>query len=847
MKNCILFLWCLSQFLLVKGQYAYTTAGAVYFQNFDGLPNSGVASAFPLTGAGPFNLSASPISGTNLTGWQFYKIGGSGSNAVFSTGTGSNNNGDIYSFGSSGSTNRALGSLPTSGATYAIGFLITNNTGTTLNAFTVSFTAEQWRNGGSNISNIWTFKYKIGSSFSTINQASLSTNANLNFSSVISSASIAVLDGTVSANQSLRSYTITGITWNNGDQLLLRWDDAAHSNSDAMAIDNFSFAGYTSTSNIYTWSGGASGSYTTAANWTPNRISPSINDILVFNASGSVSVDNVASETINDIIVSNTAAVNLHNSAAASILTVSDHLNIGAGASLSLGTNSNVKIASTAAANVNGTLNTNNAVTLQSDNIGSASIDISAGIISGNVIVERYIPAQRAYRLLSHPFSNNIPLSSLLSSIDITGPAGNGFTNAAGTNPSAYSYITTSDSWQPFSNASNTWNAGQGLLVFIRGKTNEGLSGSNAAADNYNSGGPSNVTLSLVGAINTGNLTYTTGSGNTWNLVGNPYSSSIDITQINNLITTAGGSNAYIYLWDPNAQQTFKAVKSGAYIAKQLSSSIILPSGSAFFVKNTTGVSKTLTFTENCKANNSSALALFGMNDQQTRITLRVTKDNIPWDEVSLQFNENNSSAANDAGDLDKFSNSNLDLYSISSDQKFLAVDVRSIHSNKNDTILLGIQSMVKSSFLMEGNVVKFPSHSTAYLHDKFLNRHVKIDNDLKYAFEINQDPSSQGNNRFELILQKETIQFKDKDAFVKNIMIIPNPVRDVIEIRFSKPLNAPANIRFINSVGQVVKSIQEQTEQNALIIPVNDLVKGIYFIEINDALSKYVQKIIKE
>ena len=847
MKNCLLFLLCLSQFLPVKGQYAYTTAGSVYFQNFDGLPNSGAASAFPLTGAGPFNLNASPISGTNLTGWQFYKTGGSGSNAVFATGTGSNNNGDIYSFGSSGSSNRALGSLPSSGATYAMGFLISNNTGTTLHACTISFTAEQWRNGGSNSANTWTFKYKIGSSISSINQASLITNVNLNFSSVISSASITVLDGTVSSNQSEISYTITGITWNNGDQLLLRWDDAAHSNSDAMAIDNFSFSAYTSVSNIYTWSGGASGSYTTASNWTPNRISSSSNDILVFNAPGSMSIDNVSSETIKDIIVSNTAAITLHNAANTCILTVSDHLNIGAGASLLLGTNCSVHMASMAVASVSGTLNTNNAVTLRSDNNGSASIDISTGTISGNAIVERFIPAQRAYRLLSHPFNNNIPLNSLLSSIDITGPAGYGFTNGAGTNPSAYSYLAATDSWHAFTNATNTWNTGQGLLVFIRGKTNEGLSGSNAGADSYSSGGPSNVTVSLAGAINTGNVTYTTGSGNTWNLVGNPYSSSIDITQISNLITTAGGSNAYIYLWDPNAQQTYKAVKSGAYIAKQLSSPIILPSGSAFFVKNTTGVSKTLTFTENCKANNSSPLALFGTNDQQNKISLIVEKDNKIWDEVSLQFNENNSPTATDAGDMDKFSNSNFDLYSISSDQKYLTVDARNIHSNKDDTILLGIHTIVNSTFIIEVNEVRIPSHTTAYLRDKFLNRQMKVDNGLKYVFEINEDSTSQGNNRFELIIQKESLQFIDEDAFAQNITISPNPVKDLIQIRFSKPLNASANIRIINSVGQVVRSIQEHTEQNVLFIPVNELQKGVYFIEINDGIIKHVQKIIKE
>ena len=847
MKNCILiFLW-LILFIHSKGQYSYSTAGAVYSQNFDGLPNTGVASAFPITGAGPFNLSSSPISATNLTGWQFYKTGGSNSNAAFSTGTGSNNNGYVYSFGNTGSSNRALGSIPTSGATYAIGFLLTNNTGATLNAFTVSFTAEQWRNGGSNVSNTWAFKYKIGSSLSNINQASLNTNSTLNFSSLFSSATITVLDGTQSSNQSQKSYTITGITWNSGDQLLLRWDDAAHSNSDAMAIDNFSFAAYASLSNIYTWSGGSSGSYNVATNWTPNRNSVSSNDILVFNNAGSVMIDNISTETVKDIIVTNAASLTLQNSSTASVLTVSDHVNIGSGASLTLGTNCNLSIASSASANVNGTLNTNNAFTLRSDNIGAASIDISTGTISGNTTVERFISAQRAYRLLSHPFSNNTLLSSLLNYVDITGSAGNGFSVGGGTAPSAYSYITASDSWQAYPNSSSTWNAGQGLLLFIRGKVNEGLSGSRAGADTYIGGGPSNVTISLSGMLNIGNVNYTTGSGNTWNLVGNPYAAAIDITQITNLITTAGGTSAYIYVWDPNAQQTFKAVKSGAYIAKQLSSSIILPSGAAFFLKNTTGSAKTLTFTENCKVFSQTPLALFGINDQKKRITLTIEKDNNFWDEVSLQFNDSNSSAAIDASDVEKFSNSNLNFYCISSDQKHLAIDARPLLKKENDTILLGISTVINAAFSIRANDLNIPPHLSAYFRDKFLNRLMKIDHGFTYLFEINDDPSSQGNDRFEIIIKKDAIHFINEDAFDQNIKINPNPAKDFIQVRFSKQFNSSVTIRLINSLGQIKKSIQNHASNNSLIIPVNDLASGIYFLEIDDGMNKFIQKIIKE
>ncbi len=167
---------------------AYTKSGFVYTQNFDGLPNSGT---FTLTGKGPFNLSDAPINSIGLSGWQMYMYSGTNSNAAFAFGTGSNNNNGIYSFGGSSSTDRALGSISTnSSAVYAFGAVFQNNTGGTLNAFTISYTAEEWRNGGSNTTCTWSFKYLIGSSITNINQSGLSTNSNLNFSSPVTSSGI---------------------------------------------------------------------------------------------------------------------------------------------------------------------------------------------------------------------------------------------------------------------------------------------------------------------------------------------------------------------------------------------------------------------------------------------------------------------------------------------------------------------------------------------------------------------------------------------------------------------------------------------------------------------------------
>jgi hypothetical protein len=216
---------------------SYDTAGKRYNQNFDGLPTTGT---YSLVGKGPFNLTAPPLNCANLTGWQMLMFAGSNANAGFAVGTGSSTGNGVYSLGNN--SDRALGSLSSSTGIYAMGVIFTNNTGTVLNSFTVSFTAEQWRKGGSGNKNTWWFHYKTGM-MTGIDQLTLWDEPNLNFSSVINTSSAAALNGNLPENQQNVSYTVTGINWKPGEQLLLRWDDADEAgNDDAVGMDNFSFS-----------------------------------------------------------------------------------------------------------------------------------------------------------------------------------------------------------------------------------------------------------------------------------------------------------------------------------------------------------------------------------------------------------------------------------------------------------------------------------------------------------------------------------------------------------------------------------------------------------------------------
>ncbi len=328
---------------------SYATAGNTYAQTFDGLSsssnvtlftNGATANSNPL---GPYDLSVSPTNVAGLAGWQVYGIAGTtAANGTLTLGVsnGSSTSGNFYNFGATSSSDRALGLLNASTlSTAAIGLVLTNTTGSTLTSFTVAFTAEQWRqNTGTNT---FTFKYAMGSgaSFNDISTPATFTTASTgNFSNPNTGSAVA-LDGNATANQVAKSFTISNITWNNGDKLVLRWESATATNNNAIGIDNFSFSANNTSSNTYTWSGAANGNYQTASNWTPNRLSPLTNDILTF-PSGS-SVISVPTETIAGLTVTGSSgSVTLTPASSGNVLTLGSTLTIPAGTTLDFTTTS---------------------------------------------------------------------------------------------------------------------------------------------------------------------------------------------------------------------------------------------------------------------------------------------------------------------------------------------------------------------------------------------------------------------------------------------------------------------------------------------------------------------------
>ena len=496
-----------------------------------------------------------------------------------------------------------------------------------------------------------------------------------------------------------------------------------------------------------------------------------------------------------------------------------------------------------------GTLNTNGNVTLASNATGTAAIAAIDGItntgsISGTLTAQRYLTAQRAYRLLGHPFNSGIPLSNLQPYVDITG-AGGGLTTG---NASAFNYLT--GVWTGYTSNTGLWNTNEALFLFVRGTPGQGIG--------VTSGGytPNAPTLQLTGTVNTGNLDYTVKAASSfsaagaegWNAIGNPYPAPIDVNSIGN-ITAPGGTGASIYLWNTSKQSTAEGVASGGYDYYTLGSPIVIPMYGAFFIKNASGINQTIHFSENNKSLTPPLALLGGMLQQGFQLEIDDTANHY-WDKLKISFNNTASTAATDNEDLTKLSNTLLDFYSISSDDKKLAINRRPVLPDTSAMIPLGITTAVSKTFIMNASAVNLPANASYYLHDKYTEKWVSITNGMNYPFATNTDTASKGNNRFEVLMKPNVLTITDTIAATPtrlSVIATPNPVVSTLSISYTSPEALPTTIRITDASGKTVYQLNAGTVQSGTIqVRAAAWSRGVYIVQVSNGKEMVTQKIIK-
>jgi hypothetical protein len=217
-----------------------TTTGTTYTQNFDELGTSNVTGAFSSTLGVQKNLGSVTSSMVGLGGWYVAPIGGTGPATSLTANDGSSISGGVFSHGTTGASDRALGLNASGSSVFAFGAAFKNDTGVTIESFTLAFSAENWR--GATAASKLTFGYGklggdiIGGNFLSATGTGVTALASADITGDL--LTNIGLDG----NTVKKSVNITltiGVA--PGETLFLRWRDFDDAGGDAaLAIDDFS-------------------------------------------------------------------------------------------------------------------------------------------------------------------------------------------------------------------------------------------------------------------------------------------------------------------------------------------------------------------------------------------------------------------------------------------------------------------------------------------------------------------------------------------------------------------------------------------------------------------------------
>lgn len=453
--------------------------------------------------------------------------------------------------------------------------------------------------------------------------------------------------------------------------------------------------------------------------------------------------------------------------------------------------------------------------TLNSNTNGTASVaPIPSGCsITGTVNVQRYIQAgtstnnARNYRLLSSPVNINSTsgyttlayLTGSNTGVFTGGPGGltNGF-SVPNTTPTIYLYNESlpasnatfnsgnfkgltniiSDPQKIYDNSGTNPNAnatlyeGNGFMLYYVGNNVSNLNNKqNRVSGVYAI--PDASTTTAIGTLNQGSIpvklwwngSTTLSSAKTgYNLVGNPYASTIDWNSVSAHNPVTNGISDKIYVYDYTSK-TYGTYQVSLGVAGTHNASQYIGSGQGFFVV-ASGASPTLTFSESDKVTNQPAAGTLLMSlptqiaSAPQVLRVKLAKDSINTDEALIAFEPDarDTLEERDALRLNGIGNvATLATYPRQSTQMLVINHLHSIDSTTRIKLYVNMTDTKGIDSLSFSGLSTLDSRYDIFLLDHYKQDSLQINLYPHYSFNIRPDSAASfGADRFELVFHKK-------------------------------------------------------------------------------------------
>jgi hypothetical protein len=583
------------------------------------------------------------------------------------------------------------------------------------------------------------------------------------------------------------------------------------------------YINYTATPVSTTWTGTTSTDWNTGSNWSSNSTPSTDNQITIANTARSPSISGTA--TYRSLHVNTGATFNITSGTMSIYEDVVNNGTIAGAGTLQLngttaqtisgtGTIGNITINNTSGGvsiasgsnkqYITGVFTPTSGVTTTNGNLVFRSTASTEGVvgtvgtcptepISGDVTVEKYIPAKRAFRFLTPGvtttstikdnwqeggvvsatgYPNTYPNDATANphpgyGTHITGVGGsaNGFDPTLTNNPSLFTFNPNSNLWVAATSTNaptNVLSQGEAYRILFRGSRAVNMNDNAAAADATTLRTTGTMNFCTVRTLTTGSTIPLNPGSAGYSFIGNPYWSVLDwdaIDKTNSNITET------FYYWDPTINTR------GAYVSYNTSSGSsnntsgvnrYIQPGQAFFVQNTTGVNGTSVLPSLSidrtnivgspaakpnifSKNNITAGGELGMDDQ-TRVRGAVS-EKIEKIQVSLIAKSRMTSGPADAfvvaynrtftdvmgrEDAAKFTNldENMSAFFKGTRQSILGLNQVDDSKIKSDTIPISLWNLVDGEYIINVQPNKDVNPSREiYLLNRTTKQQIRVDN----------------------------------------------------------------------------------------------------------------------
>ena len=469
-----------------------------------------------------------------------------------------------------------------------------------------------------------------------------------------------------------------------------------------------------------------------------------------------------------------------------------------------------------------GNLSSDGNLTLVSTAAQTALVDGSgSGGITGNVIVQRYIPSAFGYKYFSSPFQS------------ATVGAFSPYVNLAASFPTFYSYdeSKSSSGWVTYTNTSGSLSPLQGYAANFGTLASE-------------------KTVSLTGTVNSNGLsttlyntnkTYTKG----FNLVGNPYPSPIDWNATSGW--TKGNIDNAVYYFNAGTTDQYTGTYS-TYINGMSSDGVannIIAAMQGFFIHVTDGaypVQATFGLDNRVRVNNLTAVfhkSAYIDTRPAIRLTAKYADGLDAADPVVIYFDNTGTASFNNELDALKLMNTDVktpNFYAFSADANRLAIRAIPYPSSISE-VSLGLKTEQDGWVSVQAiQIENLPSDLHIYLSDKKAGIYTNLLESDTYKF---NKAAGQEDDRFKLIFSKSVLSTNP----VSNTGFVAYASGGKLVVSFSGSEGGQGQLVVCNMLGQEI--FRRQLTGTGIHEFDDRLRDGVYVVSFYSGKSVYSKKVI--